>query len=1085
MSEIEVPEPILNSPFAAPTEYWYLKAGESPERRQGRRLGIVYPPRDDHRQSSMEWDLSDGTLAKSEDFAPGYELVLVNRIRERVAAWRTDGYPGVSRVTLELLQYWQREGRKQNLFFAQREAAETVIFLTEARSDFRQGIAIPRDEPGEEQQAAGQSGFLRYACKMATGSGKTTVMAMLAAWSILNKINDRSDARFSDVVLVVCPNVTIRDRLRELDAEAGDASVYRTRDLVPEHMMSRLAQGRVLVTNWHTFEPQGTQAGGETARVVKTGREEVREETIHIGTKTTTARNYRYMTRAVYDWQIAQGTLTQLKVLEEDENGNPVKVKARSVRYVESDTALVARVLGREVGGKQNILVMNDEAHHAYRIRRDEPDEDEEDSLFGEDEEAEEFFKEATVWVEGLDRVHALRGINMCVDLSATPYFLGRVGRDTNRPFPWVVCDFGLIDAIESGLVKIPQLAVRDTTGAEVPGYFNIWEWIKPKLTPAERGAKKASPKPEAILKYAHHPIAILGGMWDKEREERAKGADTRPPVFILVCKNVQIAKVVYEWLADNKAPTGIPPCKLNGFRNRDGKLNTIRVDSKVVHETDTGHAKANSSRWMRFTLDTVGRTNWPTDRQGQPIYPEGFEEIAKKLDKPLHPPGRDVRCIVSVGMLTEGWDCNTVTHIVGLRPFMSQLLCEQVVGRGLRRVSYELGPDGKFTEEVATVFGVPFEVIPCKTNSQGPALPPPPRFHIHALPARAVYEIHYPRVEGYTQAVRNRVTVNWDTVPRLVLDPNNIPPEVEVKGLSITNAGRLTLSGPGRVNDATLREFREKHRVQELVFDLAKSLTANYVATGRCDVPVHVLFPQLANIVRRYVAEKVRPLPPTEIKDLFLAPYFGWLIEVLASAIRPDTDEGETPEVPRYEANRGPGTTADVDFWTSREVREVQHCHLNYVVADTALWEQSAAYRIDRHTGVAAFVKNAGLGFSIPYFHNGQNHEYVPDFIVRLKADRPAHLILEVKGFDPLEEFKVAAATRWVAAVNVDGRYGRWEYAIAKKPAEVDGLIAAAVERAGTILPPFNPPFRPSTTAAGTLPPKSGSGPAEGSARR
>src|SRR5207253_10228041 len=140
---------------------------------------------------------------------------------------------------------------------------------------------------------------------------------------------------------------------------------------------------------------------------------------------------------------------------------------------------------GREVGGKQNILVLNDEAHHAYRIRHEEPDADEAEE-FGEEEEAEEFFKEATVWIDGLDRVHKQRGINFCVDLSATPYFLGRVGQDTNRPFPWVVSDFGLIDAIESGLVKIPQLAVRDPTGDDPPAYVNIWRWVLNKLSPAE-----------------------------------------------------------------------------------------------------------------------------------------------------------------------------------------------------------------------------------------------------------------------------------------------------------------------------------------------------------------------------------------------------------------------------------------------------------------------------------------------------------------------------------------------------------------------------------------------------------------------
>jgi type III restriction enzyme len=687
---------------------------------------------------------------------------------------------------------------------------------------------------------------------------------------------------------------------------------------------------------------------------------------------------------------------------------------------------------------------MNDEAHHAYRIRREEPEEEEED-VHGDQDEAEYFFKEATVWVDGLDRVDKLRGINFCIDLSATPYYLGRVGQATNRPFPWVVSDFGLIDAIESGLVKIPQLAVRDTTGAAIPGYFNIWHWILPQLTPAERGGKKASPKPEAILKYAHHPIAMLGGLWEKDAEEwKANPDDPRPPVFILVCKNTQIAKVVYDWIAEGKAPTGIPPAKIEGFRNRDGLINTIRVDMKVVHETDTGEAKADEVRWMRLTLDTVGKTSWPSDRLGRPIYPEGFEELAKKLRRPLHPPGRDVRCIVSVGMLTEGWDCSTVTHIVGLRPFMSQLLCEQVVGRGLRRKSYEVGEDGKFTEEVAKVFGVPFEVIPFKATTGAP-VPPVKRHHIHAVPSKASFEITFPRVEGYTQAIRNRVTIEWNSVPKLVLEPGRIPPEVEVKGLSISEHGRLSLAGPGRIDQVNLDEFRAKRRLQELVFDLGKTLAEEYLKQGQCSIPTHVLFPQLTSIISRYLEEKVQVQRPADIKDLFLAPYYGWVVERLLEAIRPDTSQGEAPEIPRYESTRGPGSTADVDFWTSRDVREVVKSHINYVVADTKQWEQTAAYYIDKHKGVDAFVKNAGLGFAIPYLHNGQMHDYMPDFLIRLRGNGPHHLILEVKGYDLLEEVKAAAAERWVSAVNADGKYGRWHYKMVKKVTDIDSVIKQA----------------------------------------
>ncbi len=273
-------------------------------------------------------------------------------------------------------------------------------------------------------------------------------------------------------------------------------------------------------------------------------------------------------------------------------------------------------------------------------------------------------------------------------------------------------------------------------------------------------------------------------------------------------------------------------------------------------------------------------------------------------------------------------------------------------------------------------------------------------------------------------------------------LDPMNIPPEVQMKAVLPNNSGRPSLTGPGKIESVDLNPYRTGRRFQELVFDLARDLTRNYVAQRNCEIPAHGLFPQLVRIVERYLREKVDPVRPTNILDVFLSPYYGWVIERLLETIRPDTSQGEAPEVPRYEATRGPGSTTDVDLWTSRDVREVTQSHLNYVVADTKQWEQSAAYYLDTNHAVDAFVKNSGLGFAIPYLHNGQIHDYVPDFIVRLKSDLPHHLILETKGYDPLEEVKRAAAKRWVAAVNADGTYGLWQYAVAKKISDIPAPI-------------------------------------------
>ena len=560
--------------------------------------------------------------------------------------------------------------------------------------------------------------------------------------------------------------------------------------------MPLLTRGRVLVTNWHVFEPQQMSEG---TRVVKRGVPVEEYSFITIGDKNTTARGITYLTLDEYQKRADAQWFTVLDE-ERDENGALKRAKIFHRKFVESDAALLQRVLGRDIGKKENLLVFNDEAHHAYRILQSRDDESDDESLTGTAADDDVMAKESTVWVEGLDRIHKHRGINLCIDLSATPYFLARAGRDTGRPFPWTVSDFGLVDAIESGLVKIPQLAVADAGGAERAEYFNIWEFVMKRLSGAERGRGRRGPKPEAVLKHAAHPIAMLAGEWRKAFLEKQKTDDERPPVFILVCKDIRIAKVIYEWIAEGKQPLEIPPFAVRELHNTETEQNTIRVDTKVVADSDgsSGGAKADEAAWMRFTLDTVGKPDWPRDRQGRAIMPQGFEELARKLERPAHPPGRDVRCIVSVGMLTEGWDANTVTHIMGIRPFMSQLLCEQVVGRGLRRVDYEPGEDGLFKEEVAQVFGVPFELVPFKGTGGAPA-PKAKRFHVIALDSRKEFEIRFPRVEGYAQGVRSRVRVrDWSAVPTLKIVDGKYPTFVETGPYAVDAAGRAGGRGPG-----------------------------------------------------------------------------------------------------------------------------------------------------------------------------------------------------------------------------------------------------------------------------------------------
>jgi type III restriction enzyme len=275
------------------------------------------------------------------------------------------------------------------------------------------------------------------------------------------------------------------------------------------------------------------------------------------------------------------------------------------------------------------------------------------------------------------------------------------------------------------------------------------------------------------------------------------------------------------------------------------------------------------------------------------------------------------------------------------------------------------------------------------------------------------------------------------------------IPPEVEMKAALPSNRGRPSLTGPGRLVRVDLNPYGTGRRFQELVFELAAALTRDHAARSSCEAPAHVLFPQVVRIVDRYLRERVEPVAPADLIDVFLSPYYGWVVERLVDALRGDAARGEAAELPRYETGRGPGSTAEVAFWTSREVREVTRSHVNYVVADTAKWEQSAAYVLDTHPVVAAFVKNAGLGFGIPYVHNGQSHDYMPDFIVRLSGEPGVLLILETKGFDPIAEVKNAAALQWVAAVNADGQHGRWAYAMVRRIGDIVSTLASLVGRA------------------------------------
>jgi type III restriction enzyme len=497
-----VANPIINSPYEEPAHHWHIEEGRQPLKRAGRRPASYFLRVPEGagrgRRSADQQQMFEEDLKGNE-----YLLDLANLLRQRVQEWRERGYQGATKVSRELIDLWRTPDRAQPLFYAQLEAVETVIFLVEGPPDLLQGVQVPSDEPGAAAKKDGYKAFQRYALKMATGSGKTTVMGMLAAWSILNKVIAPQNSAYSDTVLIVCPNVTIRDRLQELNPERDELSLYRTRELVPAHRMTELRRGEVFVTNWHNLERRETRdVNGQGGRVVKRGQAVEKHRTVKV-TATLSADEIR-----------RQATLGVFEILgvENKRDGSPKAFNVKEVQYLESDAAFLKRVLGGRKGRSQAILVMNDEAHHAYRRGNVE----EADSYGEEDDETTAAnIREATVWIEGLDRINKAlggrgNGIRLCVDLSATPFFIQGSGNEVGKPFPWVVSDFSLLEAIEAGLVKVPQLPTEDGSADGVPRYFNVWRWTQKR---AQEDGHIGPVTVAEVMRYATAPIVTLDRM--------------------------------------------------------------------------------------------------------------------------------------------------------------------------------------------------------------------------------------------------------------------------------------------------------------------------------------------------------------------------------------------------------------------------------------------------------------------------------------------------------------------------------------------------------------------------------------------
>lgn len=982
---------IVNSPYAEPTRHWQynpLKQLDSGglggyERIQGRR-----PP-----------GYRTGRAADDQD----RPLELAARIRKRVKRWREARYPGVTGVTKRLLDHWNdREGFAQKeLFFAQMEAAETLIWLAEAPEADKTGVRIPSD--GSE--------FTRICSKMATGTGKTVVMAMLIAWHVINKASYPRDTRFAKDVLVIAPGLTVRRRLEVLKPKGHD-NYYKEFNIVPDALRDKLRQGRVEIRNWHA--------------------------------------------------------------LQTDDEAKVAKRKGVDKRGPLSDEAWARQALGG-VAGARRLLVINDEAHHAWRKPADRT----ESQVARAAKIAKAEVEEATKWVAGLDRIHRARGILACHDFTATPFV---PSRESEELFGWVVSDFGLNDAIESGLVKTPRVVVRDNALPDAETYrprlYHIYNENSVKESLNRSRAAPEEPLPELV----RSAYLILGDDWQQAHQAWQDAKSRVPPVMITVVNRTETAARI-KYAFDSGAIDLPELC--------DPEL-TLHIDSKVLSQAEETETPIAEPAGAEDSSDgSVGGTARRLTRKEQ------AELLRRQVDTVGIPdqPGEQIRHVISVAMLSEGWDAKTVTHIMGLRAFTSQLLCEQVIGRGLRRTSYEIGDDGLFAAEHVNIFGVPFELLPAEDDPTAAPPSPKPKTKIRPEPAKLEYEIAFPNLQRVERVSTARLSLDPSLEP-LVLDAAELPTEAL---LTDTLQGEPPDAGRTRLLSAPRR------RLQEQLFMSAEALHARLKRRdeqeGRRLLPSGnpaLLRIELVNLLDEFVRSGRLSFsgdhrassggrrvgsggktdgehgaqdepddegePQSDEADLsqLIQAHQQRIFEHLESAIVGHNTERLEPV---FDDQRPILSTGDlVPWWTSKPNGPAAKSHINRCVYDSEL-ERKVAKHLDRSGLVEAWAKNDHLGFEVKYMHGGVTRRYIPDFIVRLASGRDRAegngntaggrasverlLVLEVKG-DPLDidRSKRDYMKDWVTAVNTHGGFGVWSEDMYTPDDDLDAILARHARR-------------------------------------
>ncbi len=727
-------QPILYSPYEYPLRHWELDGEGQPtqqiieSRRNTRFITPIPKPRKRKGKGTQQNLFAVHELASpSQQYDP---TPIINELRIHINEWRKRPNPAdwqVSPETTRLLLHWRHHTFNGiRPFFCQIEAVETAIWLTEVApkagkvgARFLEHLANANHDANPE--------LMRLALKLATGAGKTTVMAMLIAWQTINAVRHPGSKKFTRGFLVVTPGITIRDRLRVLLPNDPD-SYYRSREIVPTDMLPDLERAKIVITNYHAFKLR------ERLEISKGGR------------------------------ALLQGR------------------GGEALQTLETEGQMLQRVMP-DLMGLKSIMALNDEAHHCYRAK---PNNDNELDLKGDDrKEAEKNNEAARLWITGLEIVGRKLGLVNVVDLSATPFFLSGSGYIEGTLFPWTMSDFSLMDAIECGIVKLPRVPVADNIpGAEMPMFRNLWEHIRTKMPKKGRG-KAESLNPLDLPPQLQTALDALYGHYAKTFELWQKSGIKTPPCFIVVCNNTSTSKLVYDYISgflqENKDGTSqLVAGRLPLFRNFNehgdqlGRPRTLLIDSEQLESgealDDSFHKMAEDeiNRFRREIVERTGDLRAGDNLSDQELLREVMNTVGKEGRL-----GESIRCVVSVSMLTEGWDANTVTHVLGVRAFGTQLLCEQVIGRALRRQSYDLNEEGLFNVEYADILGIPFDF----TAKPVVAPPQPPRETIQVKavrPDRDYLEIRFPRVAGYrVELPEERLTALFNEDSTMELTPD------------------------------------------------------------------------------------------------------------------------------------------------------------------------------------------------------------------------------------------------------------------------------------------------------------------------